>query len=72
LIPILSSTLTVRAAGWVEPLRNPSSACANLMGFAPLDPSHALPFLMLAPLFVWVVPAMTRKELTDFVGEKVG
>jgi len=27
---------------------------------------------MLAPLFIWFVPDMTRKELTDFVGEKVG
>jgi len=27
---------------------------------------------MPAPLFIWVAPDMTRKELTDFVGEKVG
>jgi len=27
---------------------------------------------MLAPLFIWFAPDMTRKELTDFVGEKVG
>ena len=32
----------------------------------------ALSFLMLAPLFIWFAPDMTRKELTDFVGEKVG
>jgi hypothetical protein len=31
----------------------------------------ALSFLMLAPLFIWFAPDMTRKELTDFVGEKV-
>jgi hypothetical protein len=37
-----------------------------------LDPSHALSFLTLAPLFIWFAPDMTRKELTDFVGEKVG
>jgi hypothetical protein len=34
------------------------------MGFASLDPSYAL--------FIWFAPDMTRKELTDFVGEKVG
>ena len=50
---------------------------ADLMGFALLNPSYALPllalsFLMLAPLFIWFAPDMTRKELTDFVGEKVG
>ena len=45
---------------------------ANLMSFGFLDPSHALSFLMLAPLFIWFAPDMTRKELTDFVGEKVG
>jgi len=27
---------------------------------------------MLAPLFIWFTPDMMRKELTDFVGEKVG
>jgi hypothetical protein len=26
---------------------------------------------MLAPLFIWFAPDMTRRELTDFVGEKV-
>jgi hypothetical protein len=60
------------AAEWVERLRNPSPVRAHLMGFAPLDPSHAPPFLMLAPLFIWFAPDMTRKELTDFLGEKVG
>jgi hypothetical protein len=56
------------AVGWVERLRNPSSACANLMVFY----APALSFLMLAPLFMWFAPDMTRKELTDFVGETVG
>jgi hypothetical protein len=45
------------------------------MGFASPDPSYwllALSFLILAPLFIWFAPDMTRKELTDFVGEKVG
>jgi hypothetical protein len=58
--------------GWVERLRNPSSAFANVTPSASLDPPHALSFLMLAPLFIWFAPDMTRKELTDFVGEKVG
>jgi MFS family permease len=34
-------------------------------------PLLALSFLMLAPLFYFFAPDMTRKELTDFVGEKV-
>ena len=34
-------------------------------------PLLALSFLVLAPLFIWFAPDMTRKELTDFVGEKV-
>jgi hypothetical protein len=29
-------------------------------------------FLLLAPLFNWFAPDMTRKELTDFVGQRVG
>jgi len=33
-------------------------------------PLLALSFAMLAPLFIWFAPDMTRKELTDFVGEK--
>ena len=41
------------------------------MGFASLYPFYAPPFLMLASLFIWFAPDMTRKELTDFVGEKV-
>ncbi len=49
-----------------------SLARAKLMRFTFLHPFHALPFLMLAPLFIWFAPDMTRKELTDFVGEKVG
>jgi len=63
------------AVGWVERLRNPSFARAHLMGFASPDPSYwllAQSFLILAPLFIWFAPDMTRKELTDFVGEKVG
>jgi len=35
-------------------------------------PLLALSFLLLAPLFIWFAPDVTRKELTDFVGEKVG
>jgi hypothetical protein len=47
-------------------------ATRELMGFASFDPSHALSFLMLAPLFIWFALDMTRKELAYFVGEKVG
>ena len=35
-------------------------------------PLLALSFLMLAPLFIWFAPDMTRKELTDFVGQRAG
>jgi MFS family permease len=35
-------------------------------------PLLALSFLLLAPLFIWFAPDMTRKELTDFVGQKAG
>ena len=35
-------------------------------------PLLALSFLLLAPLFIWYAPDTTRKELVDFVGEKVG
>lgn len=35
-------------------------------------PLLACSFLLLAPLFVWFAPDMTRKELTDFVGQKAG
>jgi MFS family permease len=35
-------------------------------------PLLALSFLLLAPLFIWFAPDTTRKELTDFVGQKVG
>jgi hypothetical protein len=33
-------------------------------------PLLALVFLMLVPLFFFVAPEMTRRELTDFVGQK--
>jgi len=35
-------------------------------------PLLALSFLLLGPLFIWFAPDVTRKELTDFVGQKVG
>ena len=35
-------------------------------------PLLACSFLLLAPLFIWFAPDMTRKELTDFVGQKAG
>jgi MFS family permease len=34
-------------------------------------PLLALSFLLIAPLFIWFAPDTTRKELADFVGEKV-
>jgi hypothetical protein len=34
-------------------------------------PLLALSFFLLAPLFIWFAPDTTRKELTDFVGERV-
>ena len=35
-------------------------------------PMLALSFLLIAPLFFWFAPDVTRKNLTDFVGQKVG
>src|SRR6516165_9242924 len=35
-------------------------------------PLLACSFLLLAPLFLWFAPDTTRKELTDFVGQKAG
>ena len=35
-------------------------------------PLLALAFLLLGPLFFWFAPDVTRKELADFVGQKVG
>jgi MFS family permease len=35
-------------------------------------PLLALSFLLLGPLFFWFAPDVTRKDLTDFVGQKVG
>src|SRR5665213_811199 len=35
-------------------------------------PLLALSFLLIAPLFIWFAPDTTRKDLVDFVGEKVG
>jgi hypothetical protein len=32
------------------------------MGFASLDPSHTLSFLMLEPLFIWLAPDLARKK----------
>jgi hypothetical protein len=54
-------------------LRNPGYArwIATAYSIAAGLPLLALSFLMLAPLFIWFAPDMTRKELTDFVGEKV-
>lgn len=35
-------------------------------------PILALSFFLLAPLFIWFAPDVTRRELADFVGQKVG
>ena len=35
-------------------------------------PLLALSFLLLGPLFFWFAPDVTRKDLADFVGQKVG
>jgi MFS family permease len=35
-------------------------------------PLLALSFLMISPLFIWFAPDTTRKNLTDFVGQRVG
>jgi hypothetical protein len=32
----------------------------------------ALSFFLLAPLFLWFAPDVTRRDLVDFVGQKVG
>ena len=37
----------------------------------PLYCLPALSFFCLVPLFLWFAPDTTRKELTDFVGEKI-
>ena len=47
--------------GWIA---TASSVAAGL-------PLLAVSFLLLAPLFIWFAPDTTRKELTDFVGQKV-
>jgi hypothetical protein len=54
--------------GFAEPVIGPATSGRTRW----LHPSYGLSFLMLAPLFIWFAPDMTRKELTDFVGEKVG
>jgi nitrate/nitrite transporter NarK len=35
-------------------------------------PLLAVTFLLIGPLFLWFAPDTTRKDITDFVGEKVG
>jgi MFS family permease len=45
---------------------------ATNWSFAAGLPMLAFSFLLLAPLFIWFAPDTTRKELVDFVGEKVG
>ncbi len=45
---------------------------ATAYSFAAGLPLLALSFLLLAPLFIWFAPDTTRKELTDFLGQRVG
>jgi MFS family permease len=54
------ASLAPMIMGWIA---TASSVAAGL-------PLLALSFLMLAPLFVYFAPDMTRKELIDFVGQK--
>jgi len=35
-------------------------------------PLLAVTFLLIGPLFLWFAPDTTRKDITDFVGEKIG
>jgi AAHS family cis,cis-muconate transporter-like MFS transporter len=48
--------------GWIA---TASSVAAGL-------PLLALSFFLIAPLFIWFAPDVTRRELTDFVGQKIG
>lgn len=48
--------------GWI------ATACSVAAGL----PLLALSFPLLGPLFFWLAPDVTRKELVDFVGQKVG
>src|SRR6185436_9201945 len=52
--------------GWMATMSSTGSS------FAAGLPLLALSFLLLAPLFIWFAPDTTRKQLTDFVGQKVG
>ena len=43
---------------------------ASVMGLG--LPLLALSFFLLGPLFFWFAPDVTRRDLVDFVGQKVG
>ena len=58
------ASLAPMIMGWI--------ATAYSLSVAAGLPLLALSFLLLAPLFIWFAPDTTRKELTDFVGQKVG
>ena len=59
---LAAASLAPMIMGWIATAH---SVAAGL-------PLLALSFLLLAPLFIWFAPDMTRKELTDFVGQRVG
>jgi MFS family permease len=59
---LAAASLAPMIMGWIATAH---SVAAGL-------PLLAVSFLLLAPLFIWFAPDMTRKELTDFVGQKVG
>src|SRR4051812_26048303 len=61
-IGLAAASLAPMIMGWI------ATAHSVAAGLPPL----AVSFLLLAPLFIWFAPDMTRKELTDFVGQKVG
>ena len=59
---LAAASFAPMAMGWIA---TTYSVAAGL-------PLLALPYFLSAPLFIWFAPEMTRKELTDFVGQKVG
>jgi MFS family permease len=61
-IGLAAASLAPMIMGWI----------ATAYSIAAGLPLLALSFLLLGPLFIWFAPDTTRKELSDFVGQKVG
>lgn len=59
---LAAASLAPVIVGWI----------ATVASVAAALPLLALSFLLIAPLFIWFAPDVTRKELTDFVGQKFG